>query len=197
MWVNKQRTVYKAGSLEQNRIDRLNSFGFKWILREKGPMVPWETRFNELVQYKTNRGHSSVLKSHIQLGTWVRQQRQQYKKNRLAQDRIDHLDSIGFDWTPLVGSRKRKSLSSIKQNRSSSRNKRASLRSTTVESPSVGAGAETIIEGLDETPVPVSLSISIHNPNGSYHNCNEDKRSPPRTEWTGRRNRQREIEEKK
>ena len=49
-WVRVQRKTYIANSLTQDRIDRLNRIDFNWAL--KGPTVPWETRFNELVQYK-------------------------------------------------------------------------------------------------------------------------------------------------
>merc|ERR1712146_635293 len=32
------------------------------------------------------------------LGAWCKTQRQNKKKNKLSQDRIDKLDNIGFDW---------------------------------------------------------------------------------------------------
>ena len=93
-----QRTAYRAGSLAQDRIDRLNSIGFKWSLVERGPEVPWETRFNELVKYKAKHGDSDVPQRQGQLGTWVHTQRDVYKAGSLAQDRIDRLDSIDFEW---------------------------------------------------------------------------------------------------
>ena len=95
--------------LEQDRIDRLSSVDLKWALTEAAPTVPWETRFKELVQYKARHGDCSVPQSHGQLGRWVDTQRRQYKKDKLSQNRVDRLDSIGFDWTPPIGgSRKRK-----------------------------------------------------------------------------------------
>ncbi|EJK50105.1 hypothetical protein THAOC_30961, partial [Thalassiosira oceanica] len=96
-WVNHQRTAYMAGSLAQGRIDRLNSIGFKWTLAS--PTVPWETRFNELVQYKAKHGDCNVPRSQGKLGTWVSTQRSAYTAGSLAQDRIDRLNSIGFKWT--------------------------------------------------------------------------------------------------
>ena len=95
-WASKQRIAYKANSLVQDRIDRLNNIGFKWAMT--GPAVPWETRFNQLVQYKTKSGHCNVPQSQGQLGTWVRTQRKACKDNSLAQDRIDQLNGIGFKW---------------------------------------------------------------------------------------------------
>ena len=100
-WVGTQRTEYKSGKLEQGHIDRLNSIDFKWVLKEAA--VPWETRLNELVRYKTEHGDCDVPRRQGKLGTWVNHQRQQYKKGKLPQDRIDQLESIGFDWTPPRG----------------------------------------------------------------------------------------------
>ena len=101
-WVNRQRVAYKVNSLAQDRIDRLSSIGFKWAQKATkggtGPRVPWETRFNEVVQYKTKNGHCNVPQSQGQLGTWVRHQRKAYKANSLARNRIDQLNSIGFEW---------------------------------------------------------------------------------------------------
>ena len=71
--------------------------------------MPWETRYNELVRYKTDHGDCNIPVKQGQLGTWVDKQRQQYKKGKLSQDRIYRLSGIGFDWTrPRGGSRKRK-----------------------------------------------------------------------------------------
>ena len=98
-WVKLQRNTYMANSLAQDRIDRLNGIGFKWAMKQAaGPKVPWETRFNQLVQYKTNHGDCHVPSSQGKLGTWVRTQRIAYKANSLAQDRIDQLSGIDFKW---------------------------------------------------------------------------------------------------
>ena len=89
-----------AGSLARDRIDRLSNIDFKWALIEA---VPWENRFNELVQYKAKYGDCNFPTNAGKLGTWVNHQRQRYKKGKLPQDRIDQLESIGFDWTPPRG----------------------------------------------------------------------------------------------
>ena len=102
-WVNSQRAAYKVSKLSQDRIDRLNSIGFKWALREAAPKVPWETRFDELFRYKTEHGDCSIPTRQAPLGKWVNTQRQQYKKGKLSQDRIDRLISIGFKWTQKEG----------------------------------------------------------------------------------------------
>ncbi|EJK44189.1 hypothetical protein THAOC_37294, partial [Thalassiosira oceanica] len=95
IWVSNQRAAYMAGSLARDRIERLNSIGFKWALREA---APWETRFDELVQYKAKRGHSNVPRSQGKLGVWVCTQRSAYMAGSLTKDRIDRLSGIGFEW---------------------------------------------------------------------------------------------------
>ncbi|EJK44240.1 hypothetical protein THAOC_37237, partial [Thalassiosira oceanica] len=101
-WVSLQRSAYLANSLGQDRIERLNSIGFKWVLRvlrEAAPTVPWETRFDELVQYKAKHDNCNVAKSQGPLGNWVSTQRAAYMTGSLAQDRIDRLNSISFEWS--------------------------------------------------------------------------------------------------
>ena len=97
-WVSSQRRAYTAGSLAQDRIDRLSSIGFKWAMKEGGPTVPWETRFDELVQYKAKHGDCDVPTKQGKLGCWVCTQRGAYREDKLVQDRIDRLNSIGFKW---------------------------------------------------------------------------------------------------
>ena len=135
-WVSKQRKTYLAGSLAQDRIDRLDSIGFKWTLKD--PNVPWETRFEELVQYKAKHGHCNVPRSQGQLGNWANNQRAMYKKGKLSQDRINRLNGIDFDWTPPTGSRKRKAPPGTWK---LTRKVRLSSPSTNVNYLSVGDGA--------------------------------------------------------
>ena len=67
-WITHQRKAYRDGSLAQDRIDRLSSIGSKWALVVKGPLVPWETRFEELVQYKAKHGHCDEPQRQGKLG---------------------------------------------------------------------------------------------------------------------------------
>ena len=141
-WVNKQRLAYKTGSIAQYRIDRLDSIGFKWAMN--APRVPWEARFNELVQYKANHGDCNIPAKQGQLGKWVDTQRTNYKKDKLSQDRFDRLNGIGFGWAlPRGGSRKGKAPPGTR-NQSLSRRERVSPPSTNVSSPSVGDGARGV-----------------------------------------------------
>ena len=107
-WVSKQRKTYLAGSLAQDRIDRLSGIGFKWALKEAE--VPWETRFNKLVQYKFEHGDCDVpwsRRSRGRLGKWVDNQRTHHKKGKLSEDHTKRLVSIDFDWAPTRSGPKR------------------------------------------------------------------------------------------
>ena len=100
MWVCNQRRNYRADSLAQDRIDRLDGIGFTWALKECGKIVPWETRFKELLKYRAKRGDCNIpVRSKGGIGTWVSNQRRAYKDGELSQDRIDQLNGIGFKWS--------------------------------------------------------------------------------------------------
>ena len=139
-WVMRQRHAYRTASLAQDRINRLSNIGFKWVLMD--PNVPWETRFKELVRYKAEHGDCDVpAVRQGKLGIWVRTQRAAYMAGSLAQDRIDPLNSIGFDWTPPRG--RRKALPSTREQSSLIHTRLPSL-STNV--PSLSSGAREIVE---------------------------------------------------
>jgi hypothetical protein len=70
---------------------------------------PWMGRYNELVQYRDQRGNCSVpniYEENKQLGHWVNTQRVQYKRykedksSHMTQDRIKMLEELKFDWNP-------------------------------------------------------------------------------------------------
>ena len=177
MWASKQRVAYKANSLEQSRIDRLDSIGFNWTppcpTRRKAlagsQKQDWETRFNELINYKAKHGDCNVLSRQGQLGRWVHEQRKNYKKNKLSQNRIDRLNGIGFDWTPPRGPRKKSALPGSRIQLLLTKEK---VPITNVESLSTGARAMVVEpdkvegEGFDSEPsLPLqSSSKSNHNP---------------------------------
>merc|ERR1712087_293637 len=111
-WVNKQRMEHKNrvegknSSLNDYRLERLESIGFRWAKR-KG-QASWDEKFNELVAYKAKFGNCLVptkYKENTALGRWVSTQRSEYKKYRegkkrtsMNPDKIRRLESIGFAW---------------------------------------------------------------------------------------------------
>jgi len=111
-WVSYQRTLYKlykAGrpsSMTPFKINKLESIGFKWRIMEL--QVPWETRFRELCEYKSDHGDCNVpykWKGNEQLAWWVMRQRAYYRKlksgkpSSMTAEQIRSLESLGFQWT--------------------------------------------------------------------------------------------------
>lgn len=69
----------------------------------------WQTRFEELQEYKALHGDFDVPQKYGPLGVWVNKQRNEYHngekgmKSQLTQQRISQLDSIGFRWAKKYG----------------------------------------------------------------------------------------------
>jgi hypothetical protein len=86
--------------LNDERILELNNMGFKLQVRQR---EPWEQRFEELKKHVKRHGSCEVPKD-TPLGVWILNQRSQFKlmlarkKTSLSQQRINSLNSIGFDW---------------------------------------------------------------------------------------------------
>jgi hypothetical protein len=59
---------------------------------------PWEVVFQRLKLYKEDHGNCNVPANRDKLGRWVRQQRAQYRLQKLTREKVDALDSIGFQW---------------------------------------------------------------------------------------------------
>ena len=102
-WVSTQRIFKKRGKLSTDKIRRLDEIGFVWDLLDE----QWESRFNELLTYKTEHGNANVPQDTIGLGAWVMTQRAANKKGKISEERIQKLDEIGFKWeriAPKTGS---------------------------------------------------------------------------------------------
>jgi hypothetical protein len=101
-WVVYQRKMSNNNKLSKKRKDKLNSIGFDWGIRR----VDWDTRFEQLVQYKWTHGNCNVpryYKLNPQLGRWVCEQRCLHSKNALRKDRLAVLESIGFRFSRNIG----------------------------------------------------------------------------------------------
>ena len=96
-WTQRQRNLYKNGKLPDDRVGRLTTSGFNWDL-SRAPAVSWETRLEQLRQYKETNGHTNVPQSHDLLGAWVNWQRRCNKSGKLSDDRRALLAGIGFDF---------------------------------------------------------------------------------------------------
>ena len=61
----------------------------------------WNAMYCELEAFKAEHGHCKVPQSQGKLGTWVAGQRVLRRKERLAEERLQKLDDIGFVWGAL------------------------------------------------------------------------------------------------
>jgi len=96
-WLRKQITALRAGKLKEERLEKLRAlpFDFDTVLNDPG-FTRWRQSFRAYAAGdQPNRER------------WAAYHAKARKADKLAQWRIDALDSLGFDWT-LVSSRPKK-----------------------------------------------------------------------------------------
>ena len=96
-WQINQRKDYKNGKITLERVERLESIGFSWGLRDKW----FEKGFQETLNYKKDTGDPNAPKYYktpegYKLGRWQGTQRYIYWKGKLSTQRIERLEKIGF-----------------------------------------------------------------------------------------------------
>lgn len=96
-WVDRQRLAHKAGKLTEERSARLRSIGFELGAVQTG-FLSLQERLFQLGEYLAQHGHCNVPLSHPVLGKWVWNQRNEYKKMNLSDDRVRALEAAYFDW---------------------------------------------------------------------------------------------------
>ena len=96
-WADRQRALYKKDKVSKERVERLKSIGFQWSVRAEP--VTWETRFQQLADWKEESGDCNVPRRQGPLGKWVCDQRALYKKDKVSKERVERLKSIGFQWS--------------------------------------------------------------------------------------------------
>ena len=101
LWVQTQRSHYRKNILEKEKVKKLNDINFRWEYLDD----IWDEKYYILCEYKKEFGSClapvSMLYKNTKLGGWINEQRIRYKQNKLSQERIDKLNSIGFVWFPL------------------------------------------------------------------------------------------------
>jgi hypothetical protein len=104
----------------EGRLSLLDDLGFDLHYREQSKIHEnaWEAKFAELVEFKNEQAHCNVPNTrgpHQPLGRWVMKQRGMYqamldgdrtKQKGLTHERIDKLNSIGFEWRRGTNPRK-------------------------------------------------------------------------------------------
>ena len=106
-FVQSCRTEYRrknegtSSNMNQERIQLLEELGFEW---SKGPerTYTWEERFKWLKRYSEDHDPniSQKFKGGLDgMGEWVLKNRRLFRLGKLAQDKIEKLESIGFKWS--------------------------------------------------------------------------------------------------
>ena len=102
-WVDRQRVQYKKRKLSADRILRLEelSDSWSWDLYTDD----WEEGFRRVRDYAEREGNALVPQGYTvddyNLGNWVNNQRNFYKKDKLDPDRIRRLKEVpGWSWDP-------------------------------------------------------------------------------------------------
>jgi superfamily II DNA or RNA helicase len=98
-WVCVRRSDRNAGALDEQQIAELDALGFVWAPLDDA----WQKGVAVLKAYKAEHGDCLVPKDLIthdgfKLGQWVLSRRQDYKADRLTEERIAELDALGFVW---------------------------------------------------------------------------------------------------
>lgn len=112
-WVRTQRYQYilmrqgKRSPMNVERKKALENVGFRWQVQSVGNSASWMRRYEELKQFKLQKGHCEVpykYRTNQSLANWVHTQRKQYmlmkrgKSSSMTKDRIDRLEGIQFTW---------------------------------------------------------------------------------------------------
>nr|UXY87654.1 hypothetical protein CcurKRNrm1_p124 [Cryptomonas curvata] len=101
-WVSKQRGYFFKSKISENRVEFLKFLNFDWAPGKHFTFsAAWNKRYKELKYFKIIYGHCNVPCKYIQnkeLGFWVKNQRQFFKKGIIEYSRIFLLTELGFEW---------------------------------------------------------------------------------------------------
>lgn len=101
-WVERQRSAYRKGKLDEVRVQRLESLDvWQWNPKED----QWERGFATLLGYVAEHGDALVPAARVvdgyKLGGWVNTQRLAYLDGTMLPDRCNRLESVtGWSWDP-------------------------------------------------------------------------------------------------
>ena len=98
-WESAFRIAYKEDILPADKFDMLNDINFSF-LQENLDDKAWEENYNSLSEFY-NEYQSFIIPDEYEfekLKRWIQYQRGLYKKNKLREDRIERLLSIGYDF---------------------------------------------------------------------------------------------------
>ena len=104
-WITSQQDAYRRNGrnrklLTKAQIEKMQAIGMEWELKTDRR---FEKGMEALVQYKKENNTMLIPVNYItpdgyQLGKWASRQRSLKRKNKLASDRVQHLNKYGFIW---------------------------------------------------------------------------------------------------
>lgn len=102
IWVFNCRRQRKQGTLDAQRIQRLDEIGFVWSLRTRRLVArDWDTMVAQLAAFRLQHGHSNVphaWPSNRELAAWLNAARSMKRAGRLPDDRVRQLENLGVVW---------------------------------------------------------------------------------------------------
>lgn len=95
-WVQTQRLYFKRGSLDADKVAKLNALKFDWSPTETN----WQRRMAQLKTFRQKHGHCDVPEAdeHLSLSRWTDYVRNRQSEGLLDADRKAELDALGFSW---------------------------------------------------------------------------------------------------
>lgn len=101
VWIKNQRTAYKQGRLNDTKTAKLEGIGMVWTPLEQ----QWQIGYDHALNYYTSNNDLIVSQNYksddgFLLGNWISAQRNAYRSQRLSDDKIGKLESIGMVWSP-------------------------------------------------------------------------------------------------
>lgn len=102
-WIALQRTMFLQGKLSLDKKEMLDKVGMVWKIRNR---YSWDKMFSLALDYYSLNGNLFIPKNYqvivngetVNLGTWVTNQRRNYKAGVLAPLKISKLEEIGMVW---------------------------------------------------------------------------------------------------
>jgi len=99
-WVVRQRQAYKDGWLAPERVASLTALpDWTWGVLD----AAWERKYEKLAQFARHQGHARPINLYredgVDIGRWVRVQRDRYKRGVLEQEKAVRLAALtGWSW---------------------------------------------------------------------------------------------------
>lgn len=85
--------------LTDDLIERLDNLGFEWVVKKPNNET-WDEKFQMLQGWKNKHGDCNVTRAQDPtLGRWVALQRENYKKRKLDENKVERLNEISFAWS--------------------------------------------------------------------------------------------------